>query len=258
MLEHATLRVRVLPEAAVAASLAVGGTVGIGLLFVLQAVGIPAWPVELVFLAGLLLFMRRQVLDAEYQVGPDGLTRRVMVRGLPSGSEQRWSWDAITAFDLDPEGTGHGRSVLAVRLRGGGRLRLREPSGPAGQDAHARFVDRFVGYATGDVGAPDEPGRERPRHEELRRRPLTSREAPQLRRTMTHAVAVPHPTSSVGFPDRRAGRVVMALAGLLVLALAAVSAWRGEDWGRWARGTLLLVPMGLWLMWRSMRGSGQI
>lgn len=258
MTESAAFHTRILPHGVLAFFLLTAGTVAMGGALVAAFAGLPMFVTVPLLLVILGVLARRRGFDAEYQVGPGGISERLTpLRGGPP-RERKWPWSQVQSYTLDrvPTRSPIERNVLQVRLPGY-RLRLPEPVTEDGRDAHARFVDRFVGYATGDVAAAGSLGQgDEPRVEALRRRPMTTGEAPQLRRTLEHRTAQESASpESMPFLDRPLGRLMAGLGALVILGGAVAAAALGATVGAWVKLVLVLVPSGLWLAWRALRGS---
>ena len=259
MSESATYRTRVLPPGTLVPFLLTAGTGGMVVAVLGAYAGVPLLATVPLLAVVCAVLVWRRVLDAEYQVDAEGIRERLTPRPGGPVRERRWAWGEVQSYTLsrEPARSPVARNILLVRLPSY-RIRLREPLEGEGRNAHARFVDRFVGFVGGDVRAAQaSPGVDTPRHEMPHRQPLTSGEAPQLRRTLGNQPAYrPSRPARPPFLDRPVGRATAGLGALAIFGLALAAAVPGGMVGAWARPVLVLIPAGLWLAWRALRGSG--
>lgn len=252
MTETATFSTRVIPHGHLTGFLVLVSLAGASLAGAAALVGVPpAVSVPLLLLV-LLVLVRRRMFDAVYTVDTEGLTEELTPLDGGASLRRTWTWDDVRSYMLDREPTRSlsVRNVLLIRTPDT-VIRVREPADAAGREAHARLVDRFVGYATGDVdrGVADAPRQEEGAH----RRPLTSGEAPQLRRTLAHQRASRSVPGERPFLDRPTGRVVAGVSAFVILLLVGVAAANGLGFGNWFQGVFVLIPSALWLAWRAVR-----
>jgi hypothetical protein len=245
MTETTTFHTRIVPPGALAPLLLRASTAGVAVALVGTVVALPLFLLAPVVLLAVVFVVVRRVARAEYEVNATGLTERTTPLLGGAWQSRTWAWPDMLSYTLDrePTRTLGLRNVLLVRLPGH-LIRLREPHDPAARDEFARFVDRFVGHATGD--APRAP-----------RKPLTSSEVPQLRRTLANQPAFrPQIPLQPPFLSTGTGRVVAAVGALAIVGLSVAAVLLGATLGNWFSLVFILLPGAVWLGWRALGGGG--